>query len=198
MNLTTSEYFTFNVDNSLLLVGQTGSGKSVLQDELIRKLVASNSPETLQFVLLDMTSADYWDLRQDHKEFIKKYVAINSDEGLDVLDEMAALSEKRKNQQDPLPQLFICIEECDMAVLDQSRFDKALITINANAKKANMKLIYSTSRIGEQTISKDLMKRFDLILAGLVADEETETFLGVPKIENRENYTFYVIENRND
>lgn len=197
MNTTTAEYFTFNVDNSMLLVGQTGSGKSVLEDKLLTRIIAAHNPQTLQFVLIDMIGVDFEDLRQNHQDLIQTDIKFESDKGLDKLDELAQLSDERIKNDDNQPQIFICIEECDLAVADQARFDKAVMTINKNAKAANLKLIYSTSRIGEQTISKQLMGSFDLILVGLLASEETEEFIGVPHLKYRENYTFFVIDNNN-
>ena len=55
-----------------------------------------------------------------------------------------------------------------MACRDQNRFDNALITINQNAKKANMKLIYSTSSPRTDTVSKKLLNSFDLVLSGIL------------------------------
>ncbi len=195
MNITNSTYFTFNVDNTMFLTGQTGSGKSVLQDKLIDGLVKGHTPETLQFVLLDMTSVDFDDLRENHKEFIQKYVAINSDQGLGVLEDMAKLSQTRIDKSVTKPLIFICIEECDMAFVDPPRFENALLKINANAKQANMKLIFSTSRPAPDVISKKLMSSFDLIVAGQLASDADHEYLGVPKTNNVEPYSFTIIDN---
>lgn len=182
----------------MFLTGQTGSGKSVLQDKLIDGLVKGHTPETLQFVLLDMTSVDFEDLREKHNEFVQKYVAINSEEGLNVLEEMAELSQARKDDSDTKPLIFICIEECDMAFIEPPRFENALMKINANAKHANMKLIFSTSRPAPDVISKQLMNSFDLIVAGHLASDADQEYLGIPKTHNAEPYSFTIIDNNQD
>lgn len=167
MNITNPEYFTFNVDNSMLLIGESGCGKSYLEDKLLERYVSGRSPDELQFVFLDMTGYDFENIIKNHPKYIQT-LNNNHDsrKGLDQLSELAKLSDKRAKEDNPKPLLFICIEECDMARIDQKRFDDALIAINTNAKKANMKLIYSTSCIGEQTISERLLKSFDIVLAG--------------------------------
>ena len=195
MNITNASYFTFNVDNTVFLTGQTGSGKSVLQDKLIDGLVKGHNPETLRFVLLDMTSVEFDDLRENHKEFIQEYVAIDSEKGLDVLEEMAKLSQDRISESVTKPLIFICIEECDMAFIEPPRFENALIKINANAKQANMKLIFSTSRPAPDVISKQLMNSFDLIVAGQLASDADREYLGVPNPKNVEPYSFTIIDN---
>lgn len=198
MNITNASYFTFNVDNTMFLTGQTGSGKSVLQDKLIERLVKGHSPESLQFVLLDMTSADFDDLRENHKAFIRDYVALDSTKGLSVLEEMAELSQVRISEAIKKPLIFICIEECDMAFIDPPRFENAIMEINANAKQANMKLIFSTSRPAPDVISKRLMKSFDLIVAGQLASDADHEYLGVPRSQNAEAYSFTIIDNNHD
>jgi DNA segregation ATPase FtsK/SpoIIIE-like protein len=199
MNITNSDFFTFNVHNTMFLTGETGSGKSVLQDKLIVKMVAAHSPDTLQFVLLDMTAVDFSFLKDEHPEYIQRNIEIKSDDGLDMLDELAELSEKRVSEAITKPLIFLCIEECDMAASDQKRFDAALMKINHNAKQANLKVIYSTSRPSADVISKQLLNSFDLIVAGKLASKADNKYLGVPSvIYDFPPYGFAVIENVQD
>lgn len=179
----------------MFLTGQTGSGKSVLQDKLIDRLIKGHSPETLQFVLLDMTSVDFDDIRENHKEFIQEYVSVDSDKGLDVLEDMAKLSQARINDSVTKPLIFICIEECDMAFIEPPRFESALLIINGNAKQANMKLIFSTSRPAPDVISKQLLDSFDLVVAGQLASDADHEYLGIPKKQNVEPFSFTIKDN---
>ena len=81
-----------------------------------------------------------------------------------------------------------------MAYLNQQRFDNSVITINKHAKQANIKLIYSSSKVGPETISKKLLKSFDLILAGKLNDDEAYAYLGIPKAKNLPPYCFTIID----
>lgn len=195
MNFTNSDYFTFNVDNSMLLVGQSGSGKSTLEDKLLDRTVKSRSPKELQFVLLDMTITDFDWLIKRHKDHIYGYTNGTDPElGLTLLEQMAHLSEQRLKGAETKPMFFILIEECDMAVLDQKRFDNAIIKINNNTKEANMKLIYSTSRISPQTVSERLKDSFDLIVAGQLNSVESYKFIGATAtdVKNHKLYEFMI------
>lgn len=81
-----------------------------------------------------------------------------------------------------------------MAAIDQDRFDKAVITINNNAAEANIKLIYSTSRPSPDVISKKLLKSFDLLLCGPLANADY-SYLGVQIIELNQ-YQFSITEQK--
>lgn len=183
----------------MFLTGQTGSGKSVLQDKLIERTVAAHTPDALQFVLLDMTAVDFSFLKDEHPEYIQRSIEAQADDGLDELDELAELSEKRVSEGITKPLLFLCIEECDMAAINQARFDAALIKINKNAKKANMKVIYSTSRPSADVVSKQLLNSFELIVAGKLASKADSKYLGTPSvIYDFPPYGFMVLENERE
>ncbi len=113
MNITNAEYFTFNIDNSMLLVGQTGTGKTVLEDKYIERLLKSYTSDKLQFILLDMTGVDFGQLRDNHPDYIKEDVSFDSGKGLDVLEVTAHLAEERATSGSKEPLLVLLIEECD-------------------------------------------------------------------------------------
>ena len=193
MNTTNAEYFTFNVDNSMLLIGQTGTGKSVLVDKYIERLLKSHAPDKLKFILLDMTGVDFDRLREKHQEYIQEDIKFDSGKGLDVLEVTAHLAEERANSNDKEPLLVLLIEECDMAAIDQEHFDSLLIRINKVASSANMKIIYSTSRPAQDVVSRKLIESFDLILAGTLAEPDYK-ILGIQKPEEHPAYDFVVTQ----
>ncbi len=196
MNITSSEYFTFNVDSSLLLVGQTGTGKSVLEDKYIERLLKSYTSDKLKFILLDMTGVDFYKLRDNHKEYIQEDVQFDSDKGLDVLEATAQLAEDRATSNVKEPMIVLLIEECDMAAADQEHFDSLLIRINKVAPAANMKVIYSTSRPAPDVVSRKLLDSFDLILAGTLVEADYK-YLGVEQPTIHEPYDFVVTPRSN-
>lgn len=189
MNITNADYFTFNVDNSIFIAGQTGSGKSYLVHKLIDRLQAALSPDEVRFVFFDLKQIEFNDT---DKNYLYENVIIDPEEGLQKLDELANLSNERMQSKETKPQIFIYIEECDMAAVDQKRFDRAVIQINNNAKDASMKLIYSTSRPALDVVSKELLASFDLIMAGQLASGADAKHLGVPYSEKLDRYSFLV------
>ena len=193
MNITNADYFTFNVDNSMLLIGQSGTGKSVLVDKYIERLLKSHTPDKLKFILLDMTGVDFEQLREKHQVYIQEDVKFDSGKGLDVLEVTAHLAEERANSNDKEPLIVLLIEECDMAAVDQEHFDSLLIRINKAASSANMKVIYSTSRPAPDVVSRDLLESFDLILAGTLSEVDYEN-LGINKPKEHPSYDFVVTQ----
>jgi DNA segregation ATPase FtsK/SpoIIIE-like protein len=189
MNTTNAKCFTFNVDNSLFITGQTGSGKSYLVHTLIDRLQSAQTPEELQFVLFDLKQVEF---TETDPHFLLDDVILDPEIGLSKLEDLARLSIERLKTQTTKPQIFIYIEECDMAALDQKRFDNAVIKINKNAKKANIKLIYSTSRPAVSMISIRLLQSFDLLLTGQLASSDDAKYLGVPYIKKMDQYSFLV------
>jgi DNA segregation ATPase FtsK/SpoIIIE-like protein len=195
MNTTNAEYFTFNVDNSLLLVGQTGTGKSVLEDKYIERLIKAYTPDKLKFVLLDMTTVDFAQLRDDSSIYILEDIIGNAHKGLDVLQETVEMAEERADTNVTEPLTVVCIEECDMAMVDFERFNNLLTRLNQVAADANMKVIFSTSRPSPEVLSEKLIKSFDLILAGKLTDTDY-AFLGVEQSPTLEPYSFSVTNHR--
>lgn len=191
MNLTTASYFTFNVDNSLLLVGQTGTGKSILVDKYLERLVKAHTHDELKFILLDMTGVDFMDIRDKHPEYILEDLKFNAEEALYILERFVSTVSERVETGTKERLLVLCIEECDMAAIDQKRFDNALIKVNRAAKEANVKVIYSTSRPAPDVVSHRLIDSFDLILAGKLSDADYK-HLGVQRPEKLDNYEFVV------
>lgn len=191
MNITNAEYFTFNVDNSLLLVGQTGTGKSVLEEKYLKRLITSHTADELKFVLLDMTGVDFSDIRENHPEYILEDIKFDAEKGLELLNRFATTVAERMETRTSIPLLVLCIEECDMAAVDQKRFDEALIKINGYAKVANVKVIFSTSRPAPDVLSKLLINSFDVILAGTLGESDYE-YLGIPMPREHNRYDFIV------
>lgn len=193
MNVTTAEYFTFNAHNSLLLIGQTGCGKSVLEDKLIKLVVNGHTPRDLQFVLLDMTGVDFWYLRETKPNYILADIKYLAEPSLAMLEYIADQSVSwAANQVSKMT--YILIEECDIAIIDQERFDNALIKLNRNAKAANIKIIYSTSCPAPNRVSGRLARSFDLILAGELQRIDRDR-LELPVSRPLEKYEFTVTEN---
>lgn len=198
MNKTNKDYFTFNVHNSALVVGQTGSGKTELVRQYIQRLEQALTPEQMKYVIYDLKMVEFdpkWE-GGAKQEYLYTPVRTGKPEDMDYLEELARLAEKRATEEEPQPMIFIYIEECDMAAQYPGRFHSAVIRINENAKRANMKLIFSTSRPSPDIIPSDFRDSFDLILSGILASEADEKTLGMPGATKLNQYEFLVKEDR--
>ncbi|MDB5162664.1 MAG: hypothetical protein JWN28_271 [Candidatus Saccharibacteria bacterium] len=195
MNITSADYFTFNVNYSLLLLGQTGSGKSFLVERLIASRLAALDPKKIQFAIFDLKQcfSSSLDIKPEYLLFD---IERNGDEKtFQRLEDLAQLCTERVLSHSTQPQVFIYIEENDLARMDQERFDKAILTINRDARRTNMKLIYSTSSPSGSSVSEGLRDSFELILAGplLMTDHDV---LRLPYTAHLKPLSFVVTENR--
>lgn len=197
-NRTNKDYFTFNVHSSALVVGQTGTGKTELVRQHIRRLEQAFTPDQMKYVIFDLKQVEFDSKHADgaKQEYLYSPIRFGKPEDMDYLEELADLAEQRAKEEKPEPMIFIYIEECDMAAQYPGRFHNAVIRINENAKRANMKLMFSTSRPSPDIIPSDFRDSFDLILSGILASEADEKTLGMPGATRLNQYEFLVKEAR--
>lgn len=194
MNTTNADYFTFNAHNTMLLIGRSGSGKSYLAHKLLDRFTAAYSPNDLKLALFDMKQVEFVNVKDVKPEYLLFDVVLDPEVGLSKLEELVNSARIRTTEDIKSPLVFIYIEECDMAALDYTRFEEALMTLNRLAKDANMKIIYSTSRPSPDVLADKLAENFELILAGELEDADTER-LGITNQSARlEKYSFLVKE----
>ncbi|HRN96983.1 MAG TPA: hypothetical protein PLZ58_00830 [Candidatus Saccharibacteria bacterium] len=139
-----------------------------------------------------MTGVDAEILRDKHPEYIEELVEFDAEKAFKVLEKYAIIA--REGRKGKKSQLFIFIEECNMARLDQNRYEKLISEINLFAESANMKLLYSTSVITSQTTSRQLREAFDVALIGRQADSKTRLYLGVPDTDDFPEHSFIVAQ----
>lgn len=65
MNITNSDYFTFNVHNSALIVGQTGTGKTEFVRSMLRRYEKAYTPEQMKYVIFDLKLVEFATHRPD-------------------------------------------------------------------------------------------------------------------------------------
>lgn len=150
----------------VLLAGETGSGKSIFHAQLYKQLLETYSPNQLRILLLDMTRVDYPDF-QNYSQYFLQTPIFEPEKALETLEILA------KENIDKEKLIAVHIEECDMAVYNQKRFEKA---VEALKSKNNFLVVFSTSRI-DPVFLTNLLPQFDLKIIFRTATPKDSTFL---------------------
>lgn len=184
--------FSIDEDSSILLVGQTGTGKTELVKSLLKKLKKNYSPKEVSFVIFDMKQVEFQD---EDKQYLLKDIVTESTEGLRVLKDLVVLANKRIKDKVEYPAIVLYIEECDIAAQYQDKFDELFISLIDKSKLANFCVIYSTSRVDSGTISYELLKHFEVLMVSRLSSGST-SYLGVDDTSDISGYNFRKIDNK--
>lgn len=194
MNTTNADYFTFNAHNTMLLIGESGSGKSYLVHKLIDRYVQSHTPEELKFAIFDMKQVEFVTPEDINPEYLLFDVVLDPTSGLDKLEELTRTAQNRVAENTTNPLIFVYIEENDMAHLDPSRFENAMVNLNLIAKEANVKVIYSTSSPSPESVPDKLAGSFELILSGSITSADAKRLNINESDVSSEKFSFSVNE----
>ncbi len=158
-----------------LLVGVSGTGKSVLHNHIYQQLVKQNSPEQITFVLIDNTHVDFtmWDLKSP---YLYTPTITDQDLALDVLETLAREIEIINTEE---KHYFIHIEECNQFANEPERMKRILNKLFDSHKDNKIHLIFSTSRPAPEIITDWLLELADLkIIFKLASSEDCITVAG--------------------
>lgn len=122
----------------ILLVGDSGSGKSIFHNNLYKELSEKHSPEEVGFIFMDMTQVDFtlWNSNYLIMSTIKR-----AEDALNILEGLK--DEKRT--------IIVHIEEANMVYMDRKNFEKGLDNIIYNNK--NIIIVFSTSRANPEYLN---------------------------------------------
>ena len=152
-------FVDFGKDNIglTLLVGQTGSGKSVLHHHIYKQLVEQNSSYKIGFVFIDNTLVDF--SQSDKNSPYLYYPVSRTEEALGILENLGDKIYEINNSE---KHLFIHIEECDLFVISEARMEKVLKRLLAQKANFKVHIIFSTSRPSPDIFSDWLLDLADL------------------------------------
>lgn len=145
---------------TILLTGETGTGKSILHEHLYDQLIANNSADELQFVFFDMTAVDFSNWKGS--PYLKLPVIHRSDHALDAFEMIL-----KQPSNDKLT--IIHIEECDIVYENRQQFEKAWQTAY---KTENIIVIFSTSRPSDEVFTDSVLNSSDLKISFKVPSAE--------------------------
>lgn len=162
--------------NLILLVGTSGSGKSVFHSQIYKELIKQNTPNELGFMFIDNTRIDFNDFPQEYT--IKK--TIDNQKAFRDFEYIAQEVEDRNSRVKKNDRaLFVHIEECDQFASDPTateHFYKSFIQYKNNS---NVYVIYSTSRPDVDGLPDWLLANADLkVVFNLASETDCQRLTG--------------------
>ena len=88
---------------SIIITGETGSGKSILIDQIVCQLIKNNTSLDMDFVLIDSSGVEL-NLYADSR-YSKEYALRDNDKGIELLSKVLRMAEERE--------VLLTKEDCD-------------------------------------------------------------------------------------
>ncbi len=159
-----------------LLLGATGTGKSIFHFQLYKELIKQNKPEELGFIILDNTRVDFSHFPKSH------LIQRNTDmeKSMQVFEEiLKEVKERSLNQRNKKKAIFVHIEECDQFAVDPDKtteFYKEFIRLKQGI---NVYVTYSTSRPSDEVLPDWLLENADMkVVFALASATDCQKVIG--------------------
>ena len=167
--------------NLTLIVGSSGTGKSVLGYHIYKQLVDQNNPDEITFVLIDNVHLEFTQWNQQ-SPYLYCPVITNQETAFQTLESLVGkLSEINSGTK----HYFIHIEECNQFAYDQERIQKILNSLLESKANNKIHIIFSTSRPSKEIFADWLLELADLkIIFHLPTSEDYRTITGQDLADN--------------
>lgn len=154
----------------IILIGSTGSGKSVFHYHVYKQLAENNSPEDLGFIFFDMTRTDFsgWE-----SPFVVDRI-LDAEPALKKFEELGKQSNPTNKKT-----IFVHIEEMNMLSVSATRFEDALENILKHKIDNNIYVVFSTSRPSVDVLTPKIRSLVDLkVVFNLTSKFDSKFMLG--------------------
>jgi DNA segregation ATPase FtsK/SpoIIIE-like protein len=188
INLNDQNKHSLNLSDirTVLLTGETGTGKSTLAEDIYSQLKSKLTPQELRFLILDMTRIEF--IKWKNSPYLLSPVIYKTQDAFEAF-EMAL------NSLDQNKLTVIHIEECDMVIEDQARFEQLWHKAN---NSDNVLVVFSTSRPANNVLTDHILDDADLKIAfKLSSSEQSKRVLGFAGAEKLKSSREKIITLRN-
>lgn len=177
--------------STMLIGGETGSGKSVLIDSIIVSLLLKNTPDNLKFVFIDPKKIELFeydgiphiiDSYFDTGDWKNKIILIKEmiDKRIELLSGICVSNIKKYNDvsTDKLSQVIIVIDEAYDMIHDKE-FIELVRCIGSVGVNVGVHLIISTNMCVKKEFDKELLSLFSYILTFDLSNSEQSRYMNL-------------------
>lgn len=181
--------------STMLIGGETGSGKSVLIDSIIVSLLLKNTPDNLKFVFIDSKKIELFeydgiphiiDSYFDTGDWKNKIILIKEmiDKRIELLSGICVSNIKKYNDvsTDKLSQVIIVIDEAYDMIHDKE-FIELVRCIGSVGVNVGVHLIISTNLCVKKEFDKELLSLFSYILTFDLSNSEQSRYMNLKGAE---------------
>lgn len=156
----------------VLVVGTTGSGKTVLARTIITSLVEMRNPADLGLLLIDPKGGRGYSQFAGLPHLLGP-IATDPDAGEQALTWLVATMEQRDHEQCSTPPIICAIDElADLLITGGKGLQTAVIRLAQRGREAGIHLVACTQRPAAEVMSGLLKANFPVRLVGAVTSPE--------------------------
>lgn len=175
-------YIDLNDKSAILIVGETGSGKSTFIHSMIISLLMKNTPNDIDFLLIDYRNIEfncYYKLPNLLIPSIKEIEHIFEERTRLFIDnKVKNINSYNELNKDKLKHIFIFIDE-HITFFENTENMKIINEILTQGYKYGIHLILSTSSYLKDNLNKDLINKFNMIISFDLASKEQANYINI-------------------
>lgn len=218
------EYLELPSYTPMLIVGESGAGKSEFLHTLIAGMLYKCSPQYLKLLLIDAKATEFCGY-EGVPHLITGAPITNGLDGVSALGWLITEASRRQylfdrkryqgepigsverynasveNESEKLPHIVVIIDElADLEYADRVEMKKRLAILLQKSNELGIYVFVATQRVSEDIISPELKKEFSVCCSFKLADEEDSVFAigcaGAEKLLGKGDYLLhFVMEN---
>lgn len=193
----TKHSINFKDNSSVIITGETGSGKSILLDQILCQLIENNTSLELELALIDSSGVElnYY----ANTRYAKLSAMSDNDEAavvlskvLDIMDERyktinslnyLTVDEYNKEAVDPIPTLVLAIDD-NGTFISSEDISKSLTALMSQGGDVNIYLIGAFSNTDNYFFKSNKNLYSPIIISFDMSDTEHAAYANVPGAEN--------------
>ena len=173
LNTEDKYYIDLSEKSSMLIIGETGSGKSIFLNSIIISLLLKNNPDELKILFKPISSkADsLWELDKIKKELNRRReLFINSD--------VKNINSYNDIVEEKLPRIIVIVDEA-IDIIEDKDFEDNLLELITDGSRYGIHMIIATSSYLRKRLSTFFLRSFNYILSFDLASPELADYVKI-------------------